>query len=100
MGLLVPPSKPAGPKRRPGRPPIHDEAWTKVRVVLFDRQIVFPDRVLANIRMQNGTVISRAQLVRALLDAVADADIDLTAASSEADLKTTILARLSRAGQE
>jgi hypothetical protein len=83
-------------KRRPGRPPIHDEAWTKVTVVLFDRQIAFLDRMAANIRAQSGAAISRAQLVRALLDAVSDADIDLTAATSEADLKTTILARLGR----
>ena len=27
--------------RKPGRPPVHDEAWTKVTVVLFNRQIVF-----------------------------------------------------------
>ena len=83
-------------KRRPGRPPIHDEAWTKVTVVLFDRQIAFLDRIAANIRSQSGAAISRAQLVRALLDAVGDADIDLTAATSEADLKATILARLGR----
>ena len=82
--------------RRPGRPPIHDEAWTKVTVVLFNRQIVFLDRLAANIRAQSGAAISRAQLIRALLDAVADADIDLTSATSEADLKATILARLGR----
>lgn len=86
----------AGTGRRPGRPPIHDEAWTKVTVVLFNRQIVFLDRMAANIRAQNGAAISRAQLIRALLDATADADIDLTAATSEADLKATILARLGR----
>ena len=84
------------PGRRPGRPPIHDEAWTKVTVVLFNRQIVFLDRLAANIRAQSGAAISRAQLIRALLDAVADADIDLTAATSEADLKATVLARLGR----
>ena len=83
-------------KRRPGRPPIHDEAWTKVTVVLFDLQIAFLDRMAANILAQSGAAISRAQLVRALLDAVGDADIDLTAATSEADLKATILARLGR----
>jgi len=83
-------------RRRPGRPPIHDEAWTKVTVVLFNRQIVFLDRMAANIRAQSGAAISRAQLIRALLDAVADADIDLTSAMSEADLKATILARLGR----
>ena len=51
--------------RRPGRPPIHDEAWTKVTVVLFNRQIVFLDRLAANIRAQSGAAISRAQLLRA-----------------------------------
>jgi hypothetical protein len=83
-------------KRKPGRPPIHDEAWTKVTVVLFNRQIVFLDRLAANIRAQNGAAISRAQLIRALLDAVADADVDLTMATSETDLKATILARLGK----
>jgi hypothetical protein len=84
------------PGRRPGRPPVHDEAWTKVTVVLFNRQIVFLDRLAANIRAQSGAAISRAQLIRALLDAVTDADIDLTSATSEADLKATLLARLGR----
>jgi hypothetical protein len=82
--------------RRPGRPPVHDEAWTKVTVVLFNRQIVFLDRLAANIRAQSGAAISRAQLIRSLVDAVADADIDLTASTSEADLKTTLLSRLGR----
>jgi hypothetical protein len=82
--------------RRPGRPPVHDEAWTKVTVVLFNRQIVFLDRLAANFRAQNGAAISRAQLIRALLDAVTDADLDLTSATSEADLKATLLARLGR----
>lgn len=65
-------------------------------VVLFNRQIVFLDRLAANIRAQSGAAISRAQLIRALLDAVADADVDLTSATSEGDLKATILARLGR----
>jgi hypothetical protein len=90
------PTKRAGSTRRPGRPPVHAEAWTKVTVVLFNRQIVFLDRLAANIRAQSGAAISRAQLIRALLDAVADADIDLTVARSEADLKRTMLARLGR----
>jgi hypothetical protein len=83
-------------KRGPGRPPIHDEAWTKVTVVLFNRQIVFLDRLAANIRAQSGAAISRATLLRSLVDALTDADVDLTAATSEADLKATLLARLGR----
>ena len=86
----------ATPKRGPGRPPMHDEEWTKVTVVLFNRQIVFLDRLASNIRAQSGAAISRAQLIRALVDAAGDADIDLTAARSERDLKATILARLGR----
>jgi hypothetical protein len=35
-------------------------------------------------------------LIRALVDAAADADIDLTASRSEADMKATLLARLGR----
>jgi hypothetical protein len=83
-------------KRKPGRPPVHDEAWTKVTVVLFNRQIVFLDRLAANIRAQSGAAISRAQLIRSVVDAITDADIDLTTATSEADLKATILTRLGR----
>ena len=37
------------PKKR-GRRPSHTEHWTKVTVVLFDRQIVFLDRLGADIR--------------------------------------------------
>ena len=94
--IFAPTRRPAAGKRRPGRPPVHDEAWTKVTVVLFNRQIVFLDRLAANIRAQSGAAISRAQLIRAVVDAIADADIDLTTATSEADLKATILARLGR----
>jgi hypothetical protein len=94
--IFAPTRRPASGKRRPGRPPVHDEAWTKVTVVLFNRQIVFLDRLSANIRAHSGAAISRAQLIRAVVDAISDADIDLTTATSEADLKTTILARLGR----
>ncbi len=94
--IFAPTRRPAAGKRKPGRPPVHDEAWTKVTVVLFNRQIVLLDRLAANIRAQSGAAISRAQLIRALLDAVAEGDVDLTTATSEADLKASILARLGR----
>ena len=94
--IFAPTRRTGGEKRKPGRPPVHEEAWTKVTVVLFDRQIVFLDRLAANIRAQSGAAISRAQLIRSLVDAVADADVDLTSATSEADLKATILARLGK----
>src|SRR5687767_15879251 len=94
--IFAPTRRPAAGKRKPGRPPVHEEGWTKVTVVLFNRQIVFLDRLAANIRAQSGAAISRAQLLRSLVDAVADADIDLTTSTSEADLKSTLLDRLGR----
>ena len=36
--------KPKGTPGR-GRPPIHHESWSKISVVLFDRQVVHLDRV-------------------------------------------------------
>jgi hypothetical protein len=83
------------PKRR-GRRPTHTEHWTKVTVVLFDRQIVFLDRLGADIRAASGVAISRANVIRALVDALSESDLDLTGTRSEADLKAILTARLGR----
>jgi len=83
------------PKKR-GRRPSHTEHWTKVTVVLFDRQIVFLDRLGADIRATSGVAISRAHVIRALIDALSESDLDLTGTRSEADLKAILTARLGR----
>ena len=83
------------PKKR-GRRPSHTEQWTKVTVVLFDRQIVFLDRLGADIRAASGVAISRAHVIRALIDALTESDLDLTGTRSEADLKAILTARLGR----
>ena len=88
-------SSDAGPKKR-GRRPSHTEQWTKVTVVLFDRQIVFLDRLGADIRAASGVAISRAHVIRALIDALSESDLDLTGTRSEADLKAILTARLGR----
>jgi hypothetical protein len=84
-----------GPKKR-GRRPSHTEQWTKVTVVLFDRQIVFLDRLGADIRAASGVAISRAHVIRSLIDALSESDLDLTGTRSEADLKAVLTARLGR----
>jgi hypothetical protein len=56
----------ASPPKRRGRRPSHTEHWTKVTVVLFDRQIVFLDRLSADIRSASGVAISRAILTARL----------------------------------
>ena len=83
------------PKKR-GRRPSHTEHWTKVTVVLFDRQIVFLDRLGADIRAASGVAISRAHVIRALIDALGESDLDLTGTRTEADLKAILTARLGR----
>ena len=83
------------PKKR-WRRPSHTEQWTKVTVVLFDRQIVFLDRLNADIRSASGVAVSRAHVIRALIDALSESDLDLTGTRSEADLRAILTARLGR----
>jgi hypothetical protein len=82
--------------KRKGRPPSHAERWTKVTVVLMDRQIVFLDRLIADIRAANGSSIGRANLIRALIDSLAASDLDLTNSRSERDLIRVLAERLRR----
>ena len=79
-------------KPGPGRPPVHNETWSKVSVVLFDRQIVHLDRVAA--RRKDGRSLNRAEVIRALIDGLIDSGMDITAAGSEADLRARVARRL------
>jgi hypothetical protein len=76
----------------PGRPPVHNETWSKVSVVLFDRQIVHLDRLAT--RHQTGRSLNRAEIIRALIDALIDSGMDITAVGSEADLRARVARRL------
>ena len=83
-------------RRKPtrGRPAIHDDKWSKVSVVLFDRQIVRMDDVINAIRRQTGIVLTRAALIRAVIDGVLDSEFELTAIVSEGDLRKRLAKRL------
>src|SRR5207249_2945032 len=92
------PAKPPKPRPRTkigrGRPPVHHETWSKVSVVLFDRQIVHLDRLAADIRGRSGKVLNRAEIIRALIDALIDSGMDVTSIASEADLRGRLARRL------
>jgi hypothetical protein len=77
-----------------GRPPVHSETWSKVSVVLFDRQILHLDRLSTDIRGRSGKVLNRAEIIRALIDGLIDSGMDVTASASEADLRARIARRL------
>src|SRR2546425_9603416 len=77
-----------------GRPPVHSETWSKVSVVLFDRQIVHLDRVATDIRGKSGRVLNRAEIIRALIDGLIDSGMDITGTGSETDLRARVARRL------
>jgi hypothetical protein len=77
-----------------GRPPVHQESWSKVSVVLFDRQIVHLDRLATDIRGRSGKVLNRAEIIRALIDGLIDSGMDVTGTGSEADLRARVARRL------
>lgn len=85
-----------GITRKPGRgrPPVHQETWSKVSVVLFDRQILNLDRLSTDVRGKTGKVLNRAEIIRALIDGLLDSGMDVTTAASEADLRARIARRL------
>jgi hypothetical protein len=89
----VAPPAPGEARPGPGRPLVHAEAWSKVTVVLLNRHIVFLDRLAADIRERTGTAIKRAEIIRALIDGLADSELDLTSATSVAELKALLAAR-------
>jgi hypothetical protein len=80
-----------------GRPTVHHEAWAKVSVVLFERQIVQLDRLATDVRRSCGRALKRAEIIRALIDGLIGSGIDITKHGSEATLRAHIARRLSSA---
>jgi hypothetical protein len=78
----------------PGRPPVHVERWSKVSVVLFDRQIEDLDRLATHMGGKNGKGFNRAVIIRALIDGLFDSGMDVTSMASESDLRARVARRL------
>jgi hypothetical protein len=56
-----------------GRPPVITERWSKVTVVLTDREVARLDRAAIDVRLRQGRAVSRAEILRNLIDATSDA---------------------------
>lgn len=82
------------PRPGPGRPPVHNETWSKVSVVLFDRQITQLDRLATHSRGIHGKLLNRAEIIRALIDGLIDSGMDIASSASEADLRARVARRL------
>jgi hypothetical protein len=79
---------------RRGRPPVHSEKWSKVSVVLFERQIVRLDRFASDIRQQTGQAVNRAAIIRAMIDGLFDSQFDIKNIGSEHELRARIARHL------
>ena len=69
--------------------PAAAEAYDKVTVCLFKRQVNFLDRVALAIREKTGRTIRRAELIRALVERATD-DLDPSKPGSEAKVNSII----------
>lgn len=83
------------PRTRRGRPRTHREAWTKVSVVMFERQVLELDRLTTAIRARTGATLTRAEVIRALLDALTESRLDVTSVAAGAQLKRLLVQKLS-----
>jgi hypothetical protein len=78
----------------PGRPRVHSEKWAKVSVVLFERQIHHLDRLSRKARRNGHKSITRACLIRGLIDGMIKSGLDLSAHPSELQVSEDVAARL------
>jgi hypothetical protein len=69
-------------KSNRGRPIVHTEPWAKITVVLLDRHVAYLDRLAIDIRLKHGKAISRAELIRGLIEAAFQSGVDLSQADS------------------
>jgi hypothetical protein len=74
-------------KREQVRPITQPDSWAKITVVLLDRHVAYLDRIAVDIRLQHGFAISRAELIRSLIEASAQSGLVLSDAS---DVKVMI----------
>jgi hypothetical protein len=89
------PRRPAVRPRGRGRPRTHREVWTKVSVVMFERHVRELDRLPTAIRSKTEASLTRAEVIRALLDALGESRLDVATVASGAQLKRMLTQKLS-----
>ncbi len=64
------------------RPLPQPDSWAKITVVLLDRHVAYLDRIAVDIRLEHGFAISRAELIRSLIEAAFASGIVLSDAAN------------------
>ena len=62
---------------------------------MFERQVVDLDRLTTAIRSKTGANLTRAEVIRSLLDALSESRLDVTSIASGAQLKRMLVQKLS-----
>ena len=83
-----------GQAQKPGRPKVHLEAWSKVSVVLFARQVTELDRLARAASTRGHKPMTRACIIRSLIDGLLDSGLDVSLHSSEAELREQVARQL------
>ena len=65
---------------------MHTEPWGKITVVLLDRHVAELDRLAIDIRLKHGRAISRAEIIRAFIEAAHLSDLDLSDARTAEEI--------------
>jgi len=80
----------------PSPPKKHTERYTKATVVLFDRQVAFLDETCAAVKRETGKSLKRAEIIRALVDALEGSGIQPQQLATEDELRALAALRLKR----
>jgi len=74
-------------RKRDQAPPVPaGETWSKITVVLLDRHVAYLDRIAVDIRLQRGIAISRAELIRGLIEAASKTGVELSDATGNPEM--------------
>ncbi|MGH9423169.1 MAG: hypothetical protein ACRD3J_24545 [Thermoanaerobaculia bacterium] len=68
-------------KSNKGQPEPQSDSWAKITVVLLDRHVAYLDRIAVDIRLSHSFAISRAELIRSLIEAASQTNVVLSDAS-------------------
>jgi len=74
--------------------PVSGGAFVKTTVPLRRDQVVRLDRLAIDIRASNGSVVTRAEIIRACIDVVLALELDVSQVFSEQDLVDLIHRRI------
>lgn len=80
--------------RAVGRPKELPANFVKSTVTFYNEQIVWLDRLSADIRSNTMAIVDRGSIIRAVISAVMKSGIDLTHLESEEQIRDTILKHL------